>query len=38
MTVGTGDDGAWHTLSGMRLGGRPTQKGVYVHGGKKVVK
>jgi hypothetical protein len=27
----------WHDLSGRRLGGRPSQRGVYIVGGKKVV-
>ncbi|MBR7028676.1 MAG: hypothetical protein IKI05_04645, partial [Bacteroidaceae bacterium] len=27
----------WHTVSGIRLEGRPTQKGVYIHNGKKEV-
>ncbi len=30
-------DGAYYTLSGMRLSGKPQQKGIYVHNGKKVV-
>lgn len=32
-------DGAddWFTLSGMRQSGKPSQKGIYIHGGKKVV-
>ncbi len=29
---------AWYTLSGQRLGGEPTQKGLYINGGKKVLK
>ena len=28
---------AWYDLSGRRLSGKPTQKGLYIHGGKKVV-
>ena len=31
----TADD-AWYTLSGVRLEGKPAQKGVYIHQGKKV--
>lgn len=31
------DSDAWYTLSGTRLSGKPTQKGLYIHGGKKVV-
>jgi hypothetical protein len=27
----------WYTLSGMRLSGKPSQKGIYIHNGKKVV-
>lgn len=27
----------WYTVSGMRLGGKPTQKGVYIFNGKKVL-
>lgn len=30
-------DAKWYTLDGQRLGSRPTQKGVYIIGGKKVV-
>ncbi len=30
-----GDDG-WYTISGIRLSQKPTVKGVYIHGGKKV--
>jgi hypothetical protein len=29
--------GVWYTLSGTRLSTKPTQKGVYIHNGKKVV-
>lgn len=29
-------DGAWYTLSGQRLSGKPTQRGIYIKGGKKV--
>lgn len=32
----TADDG-WYTVSGLRLSGQPTQKGLYIHGGRKVV-
>ena len=31
-----GDDDAWYTLQGARLNGKPTQRGIYIHGGKKV--
>lgn len=33
----TTEDGTWYTLSGMRLTAKPTAKGIYVNGGKKVV-
>ena len=29
--------GAWYTIDGVRLDGKPTKKGLYIHGGKKVV-
>ena len=29
--------GAWYTLDGVRLDGKPTKKGLYIHEGKKVV-
>ena len=29
-------DDAWYTLQGARLNGKPTQRGIYIHGGKKV--
>ena len=28
---------AWYTLDGRRINGKPTQKGVYINGGRKVV-
>ena len=31
-----GNDDAWYTLQGARLNGTPTQRGIYIHGGKKV--
>lgn len=31
-------DDAWYTLDGTRLNGEPTDKGVYIHGGKKIMK
>ena len=31
-----GTDDAWYTLQGARLNGTPTQRGIYIHGGKKV--
>ena len=30
-------DNAWYTVSGMRLKKAPTQKGIYIHQGKKIV-
>ena len=30
-------DNAWYSLSGARLSGKPTTKGVYVHQGRKVM-
>ena len=32
-----GVSGAWYSLGGVRLGGKPTAKGLYIHGGRKVV-
>ena len=31
-------DGSWYTISGVRLPGKPTQKGVYIHNGRKEMK
>ena len=33
----TFDDSAWYSLNGTRLTGKPTQKGVYINQGKKIV-
>jgi hypothetical protein len=30
-------DSAWYTISGVRLNGKPTQKGLYIHQGKKIM-
>lgn len=30
-------DNAWYTLSGMKLGKKPAESGVYIHQGKKVI-
>lgn len=30
-------DGAWYTIGGSRMGGKPTQRGIYLHNGKKVI-
>lgn len=32
------NDGAWYTLDGRKLNGEPIGKGIYLHGGKKVLK
>ena len=32
-----GVTGAWYSLDGRKLGGKPTQKGMYIHGGRKVI-
>ena len=29
--------GAWYTINGVRLNSKPTQKGLYIHNGRKVV-
>ncbi len=34
---GEAENASWFTLSGMKLGGKPTRGGVYIHGGKKIV-
>ncbi len=34
---GEAENASWFTLSGMKLGGKPTRAGVYIHGGKKIV-
>ena len=31
------DNDAWYTLDGRRLNGKPTQKGIYINNGKKIV-
>ena len=31
------DNGAWYTLDGVKVNGKPTAKGLYIHHGKKVV-
>ncbi len=36
-TKGQKADNHWYTLGGSRLSDRPTQKGIYIHGGKKAV-
>ena len=37
LTDQTYEDGEWWTLSGMKLNGKPSEKGVYLFNGKKVV-
>ena len=32
----TDSDDAWYDLSGRKLSGKPSQRGVYIHGGRKV--
>ncbi len=32
----TDSDDAWYTLDGRKLSGKPSQRGVYIHGGRKV--
>ena len=31
-------DKGWYTIDGRKLSSRPTQKGIYIHNGQKVVK
>ena len=33
----TGDNGLWFTIDGRRIDGKPTRKGIYINGGRKVV-
>ncbi|MCR5315567.1 MAG: leucine-rich repeat protein [Bacteroidaceae bacterium] len=33
----TNHQNSWHTLQGVRLDGQPTQPGIYLHGGRKVM-
>jgi len=33
----TNSDDAWYDLSGRKLSGKPTQKGIYIHNGKKTI-
>lgn len=37
-TLQNGDADSWHTIDGIRLTGKPSKKGMYIHKGKKVVK
>ena len=36
-TNGTDAGNGWHSLDGRKLAGQPARKGVYIHGGRKVV-
>ncbi len=36
LTNRTKSDGAWHTLDGRRIDGKPTKRGLYINNGKKV--
>lgn len=36
-TTNTLEQGAWYSLDGRKLNGRPTEKGVYIHNGRKEV-
>ena len=33
----TTEDDMWFTLSGVRLSGKPSEKGIYIHNGKKII-
>ena len=35
--MGEGSAGAWYTINGRRLHGKPTQRGIYINNGRKVV-
>lgn len=34
--VSTSSEDTWYSISGMRLSGKPVQKGIYIHNGKKI--
>ena len=34
--VSTSSEDSWYSISGMRLSGKPVQKGIYIHNGKKI--
>ena len=36
LTVGNEDNGAWYTIEGIRVNA-PTQRGIYIHNGKKII-
>ena len=36
LTVGTNDNGAWYTIDGRRVAA-PTERGIYIHNGKKYI-
>ena len=35
--INDNDADAWYTLDGRKLDSKPTRKGLYIHGGRKVV-
>lgn len=35
--MGRGADGAWYTITGVKLDGKPAAKGIYIHNGRKEV-
>lgn len=37
MNPSVKDDETWYTLQGIRLSGRPSQSGIYIHNGRKVI-
>ena len=37
LTNYTNSAGAWYTVNGVKLNGKPTTKGMYINNGKKVV-
>jgi hypothetical protein len=37
ISILNSSDAAWYTLDGRKLEGQPTKKGLYLHGGRKVV-
>ena len=37
LTNDKNSDGAWYDLSGRRLSGKPTQHGIYINGGQKII-
>ena len=37
VNVNGNDNGVWTTVGGVRLDGKPTRSGLYIHNGRKVV-